>query len=645
MTRLVHHHIADITLDFETYWDKDNKYTLKSMTYEEYIRDPRFEIILCSFNIHSTGEQYYVTGENEVWKELNRLELGKQRVVAHNMAFDGMIITDLLDFTPLDYYCTMIMAGRVEPGGTSVALANLAQLHQLRNKGTEVEKASGLRLKDFSASQLRAYGEYSIGDVDITRGLYGIYRNKFSEQDMDTMSTTLRMHCDPFFQLDKELLREYIPQLAEARLNRMAAYAKKYNVSIDTMRTMFRSAKTFAPMLEELGIEPPMKPSKSNPKLLTHAFAKNDPDFKDLLDHPDPAVVDLVETKIGVGSSQAETRAQRFLDISSRGPLPMSLKPWGAHTGRDAAYQKINVQNLPSRGADKTLKRSMQAPEGHVVGNSDLSQVEARRLAAIAKQYDLLQLFAEGKDPYSNFASELYGYEVSKATPTERSVGKECILSLGFGAGAKSFQRRLHGQYGIVLDLEFADAAVKLYRRKNNKIKAFWNDCDEAVRTIVFGGKYYFGDNDEFCAEKGRVTLADGFVLRYDDARQVGEDDYGRPQFLYVDREKRRVKNLYSGLLCNNVTQASAGRILQWQAYNMRHESGLIMRNKVHDALIVLPKIEELEYYKDEMEYHMRRSPDWAQNTPLDCEFECGWNYADMMPYEDFIKLQELRNA
>ena len=39
-----------ITIDFETYYDKD--YSLSKMTTEEYINDPRFEVIGMGFKVN-----------------------------------------------------------------------------------------------------------------------------------------------------------------------------------------------------------------------------------------------------------------------------------------------------------------------------------------------------------------------------------------------------------------------------------------------------------------------------------------------------------------------------------------------------------------------------------------------------------------
>ena len=83
-----------ITLDFETYYD--DEYSLRKLTYEQYVRDPRFEAIMCSIHIPSERELYWVKGD-EIGKELQRLELDKHVQIAHNNAFDAF--RSLRDFS------------------------------------------------------------------------------------------------------------------------------------------------------------------------------------------------------------------------------------------------------------------------------------------------------------------------------------------------------------------------------------------------------------------------------------------------------------------------------------------------------------------------------------------------------------------
>ena len=45
-----------ITLDFETYYDKD--FSLKKLTTEEYIRDPRFEVIGVGIKINHEATEW-----------------------------------------------------------------------------------------------------------------------------------------------------------------------------------------------------------------------------------------------------------------------------------------------------------------------------------------------------------------------------------------------------------------------------------------------------------------------------------------------------------------------------------------------------------------------------------------------------------
>jgi hypothetical protein len=130
-----------------------------------------------------------------------------------------------------------------------------------------------------------------------------------------------------------------------------------------------------------------------------------------------------------------------------------------------------STSKLPSRDKKKkTLKNAIMAPDGYVVINSDSSQIEARVLVWLAGQTDVVQMFAEGRDVYSEFATKIYKKQISKADPIERFVGKTCILGLGYGTGAKKLQHTLKTQPpGAVVELNEAKRIVNIYRMRTIK--------------------------------------------------------------------------------------------------------------------------------------------------------------------------------
>lgn len=95
------------------------------------------------------------------------------------------------------------------------------------------------------------------------------------------------------------------------------------------------------------------------------------------------------------------------------------------NTGRWGGDDKVNLQNLPRKSP---LKKAMLASDGYTFIDCDSSQIEARTLAWLAGQDDLVAAFDAGEDVYKIMASAIYGVPVDEVTDDQRFVGKTTIL-------------------------------------------------------------------------------------------------------------------------------------------------------------------------------------------------------------------------
>jgi DNA polymerase I-like protein with 3'-5' exonuclease and polymerase domains len=201
----------------------------------------------------------------------------------------------------------------------------------------------------------------------------------------------------------------------------------------------------------------------------------------------------VVAARLGTKSTLEETRTQRFIDIGKRGTLPVPVRYYAAHTGRWGGDDKINMQNLPSRGPNgKKLKRSILAPAGHTLIDADSAQIEARVLAWLAEQDDLTEAFANNEDVYKKMASRIYNVAVDDVTKDQRFVGKTTILGAGYGMGAVKFQAQLK-TFGFDMELDEARRVINIYREANWKINLLWRNCQNMVRSMVNGDSVQIG--------------------------------------------------------------------------------------------------------------------------------------------------------
>jgi DNA polymerase I-like protein with 3'-5' exonuclease and polymerase domains len=403
-----------VTIDFETYYDRD--YSLSKLTTEAYVRDPRFEIIGVGIKVNDYPTDWY-SGDSP-GRFLQSLDYRKRAILCHNTAFDGAILSWHFGIRPRLWLDTLSMARPLHNLQVGGSLAALVEHYRLGKKGDEVVAALGKRRADFTPEELARYGSYCVNDVDLTKQLFNILKVGFPAAELLAIDQTLRMYTEPKIELDVPLLQKHLVSVRERKAELMA------EVQVTTEDIM--SNPKFATVLQRLGVEPPTKTSARTGKE-AWAFSKTDKGFTDLLEHPDDRVQALAAARLGVKSTIEETRTEALIGVAQRGRLPVMLNYYGAHTGRFSGGDKLNLQNLPARGGSNAIRRALKAPAGHVLVASDSSQIEARMVAYIAGQDDLVQAFREKRDVYSEFATEVYGRPITKTDKVERFVGKTCI--------------------------------------------------------------------------------------------------------------------------------------------------------------------------------------------------------------------------
>lgn len=610
-----------ITLDFETYYDK--QYSLSKMTTEAYIRDPQFEVIGVGVKVDDYPVDWFSGSMEETKAWLKALPWQESNLLCHHTAFDGAILKWRFDIEPKYYFDTLSMSRPTTGLTVGGSLAKLAQEYSIGKKGTEVINALGKRRSDFTHNELFEYGNYCKNDVELTHQLFNIFKPQVPPKELYIIDLMLRMFIDPVLELDATTLEQHLVKVQQKKQKLM----ERIDQAIG--RDALMSNPQFAEVLRKLGVEPPMKVSLRTGKE-TYAFGKTDLQFKELLSHENDAVQAVVAARLGVKSTLEETRTQAFIGIAERGPLPILLNYYGAHTGRASGGDKINLQNLP-RGGE--LRKSIRAPKGHALVASDSSQIEARVVAWLASEDALVQDFANNVDIYSKFATEVYGYEVKKAThPTERFVGKTCILGLGYGMGHQKFKTTLKvGQGGMSVDLPEAEAerVVKLYREMYPMIVKLWGQGQEALNAMVKGHEYELGVPIKLKCKGNTIELPNSMKINYPNLRKSDDG------FLY-DSRYGPVK-IYGGKLIENVVQALARIVVFEQMAKIdqtfRKKDKPNQRFKVcltvHDEIVACVPEEFVNNEKQFMEEVMHSPLKWCAGLPIACEANTGISYGD----------------
>ena len=604
-----------ITVDFETYYGK--QFSLSKLTTEQYVRSPEFEVIGLAVKVNN-GDTDWISGPFNAVKDYLHANYDWEgsAVLAHNTLFDGAILSWLLDIHPKLWLDTLCMGRALHGTEVGGSLKYLADMYEIGEKGNEILNALGKHRNDFNEEELERYGDYCIQDVELTYQLFDIFLKVFPKKELKVIDMTLRMFIDPVLELDVDKLEDHLVTLQGQK--------EKLLEECGIEKTELMSNPKFAKALESLGVVPPMKTSLRTGKE-AFAFAKNDEEFKALQEHDDARVQALVAARIGLKSTLEETRTERFIGIGIRGVMPVPIRYYAAHTGRWGGSDKINLQNLPSRGPNaKVLKSCICAPEGHTLIEADSAQIEARVLAWLSGQVDLVRAFEKGEDVYKKMAATIYNKSVDEIDSAQRFIGKTTILGAGYGMGAVKFQGQLKG-FGVEVGEEECKRIIQVYRSANGAISQLWRDAQNALMGMYQNERYGVGKEGvlRILPEVQGIRLPSGLIMRYGDLK-AEEGDMG-VQFSYKTRRGR--VNIYGGKVIENVCQGIARCVMSDQMLLISKRYPILLT--VHDSVVCCVPDSEVNEAAAYVDSCMRHTPAWAQGLPVRGDVETGKNYGE----------------
>ena len=674
-----------VAIDFESFFDTKNGYTLSKMGPIEYIRDPRFAVQMLALQAEDWGG---VAFGDDIPKMLKGLESPDVVTVAHNGAgFDFLILNEVYGVRPAHPVDTIPMAAwcgitRIGPASHKAVTACLGNGEKLA--GTVISDGKRWPV-DFTEDEQAAFAFYASQDAAQCLANAKAMLPYMTPDALKFIEITSRMACEPVLELDRDMLLAYREELKAKTAKAREDLGKLFRFPDDaSFLKAVRSKPAFCKMLEILGREAPMKLSEKKTKtklealkLTGHenpapeeyevwepALAKTDLDFRAMESDPDERVALLVRTRLENNSSMQASRTERFLALADGRPMPVMLQAFKAHTSRYTAGNEgksdgLQMQNLSKRDPSLlTLRRAIKAPKGFSLVACDSSQVEARILAYVSDNQPLLDAFRTGADPYADLAEKIFGVPSKeihdgakggdKKLKTYRNTGKTAILSAGYGVGWRKYADTLLRQ-GVRLNpdlnvhYEMAKHAHSVYRLDNAPIVAFWKYCGQVVEHLAGGGGGFFGGPSGRLFQYGMDTIAgrsflqvpsilgpNGFVLRYPGMRAKERED-GSPEWVY-DRyagTRKAESRIYGASLTENLCQYLAFALLMWQACRMAEKGRGMFRiiANVHDSfLAICPAGLEKDTERTMLEC-MTAVPDWLEGFPVGAEAEIGSDF------------------
>ena len=574
-----------------------------------------------------------------------RVREHKGQVRAHNAAFERLIFWYVLhvNFELEQFYCTAAQArSNCAPGSLEDVGRFAGASMKKDHRGAQLVRKCCVPPFKHTLQDLQDLFEYCRQDVRAMRAVSKGMRD-LSADELADYHVNERIN-DRGVLVDVDLCHAAM-RYSEAE--RVEIEARVVELT-EGMVTSVRSPKMRAWVLERLGPEA-RKLARSKERdsidktVRANLLAMENPD------EIPPAVAEVIQCAddLWASSTAKFSRLASLADAEDQRIRGAFVFAGGAATGRASSYgaQLHNMSRKSAKEPDKVRQclvrghsvvptfgprvtdvlKSMLRPalvpaSGKQFVVADWSAIEGRVnpwLANSPAGEKKLDIFRERLDPYKVNAAATYGVAYEAVTDDQRQVGKVQELALGFGGSIGAFSA-MGRVYGVRFDEPQARRIVDAWRRANPWAVAFWQDLERAYMSAMRHKGH------EFSA--GRITyvydgqhlwymLPSGRVLCYPFAKFEGEHlTYAKAAWKpAADAKEWPRARLWSGLACENVTQASAHDILRAA---LRQVPDVVLH--VHDEIVV--ETADPDAAKIELERMMTTPPAWAEGLPLAVE-------------------------
>jgi hypothetical protein len=164
-----------LTLDFETFFSDD--YTLKKMTTEAYVRDPRFEVLGVGLKFDGYPAKWYdYTMDADIGASLpyrfDAVDWNNTAVLMHHAHFDGLILSHHYGIKPKFILDTLSMARLMLGNHISVGLESLARHYGLDPKSVPYDRMRGCHWADMDTGLRAELAAGCLHDVSLTWDIF-----------------------------------------------------------------------------------------------------------------------------------------------------------------------------------------------------------------------------------------------------------------------------------------------------------------------------------------------------------------------------------------------------------------------------------------------------------------------------------------